>query len=340
MQLRGEELLQPAISRRKLLHQRRIEKLLVTNAEGRLTGLLTLKDTEQAVVNPTACKDSLGRLRVAAASTVGDAGFERTQALVDAGVDMVVIDTAHGHSAGVAKAVERAKSLSNEVQVVAGNVATAEATRALIGAGASLASPGGPWRSPGVGSETYVPGGTCGDALRRIFARSAGEATNISENAGASVAATSGASATCPFSRPAFGDPPPLVGVCKTEDASRARSVRALRIFASAAGEADIMSVNADGGGIARAGTARRRLRRAPRRDETRIRLIGAITCYFSRQRVSVAGAPRHRPEKASAAPATHRRTRVAASLAHAPAPPSRRRAFSRPRLGPRRHAP
>ena len=125
-----------------LMKARRIEKLLVTNAEGRLTGLLTLKDTEQAVVNPTACKDSLGRLRVAAASTVGDAGFERTQALVDAGVDMVVIDTAHGHSAGVAKAVERAKSLSNEVQVVAGNVATAEATRALIGAGADAVKVG------------------------------------------------------------------------------------------------------------------------------------------------------------------------------------------------------
>ena len=75
----------------------------------KLTGLLTLKDTEQAVLNPTACKDELGRLRVSAASTVGDAGFERTMALVEAGVDMVVIDTAHGHSAGVAEAVRRAK---------------------------------------------------------------------------------------------------------------------------------------------------------------------------------------------------------------------------------------
>ena len=119
-----------------LMKARRIEKLLVTDAQGKLTGLLTLKDTEQAVLNPTACKDQLGRLRVAAASTVGDAGFERAQALVDAGVDMIVIDTAHGHSEGVARAVERAKTLSNEVQVVAGNVATAEATRALIGAGA------------------------------------------------------------------------------------------------------------------------------------------------------------------------------------------------------------
>ncbi|WP_294613325.1 IMP dehydrogenase [uncultured Roseovarius sp.] len=121
---------------KSLMKERRIEKLLVTDGKGKLTGLLTLRDTEQAVLNPTACKDGLGRLRVAAASTVGDAGFERSQALVDAGVDMIVIDTAHGHSEGVAIAVERAKKLSNEVQVVAGNVATAEATRALIGAGA------------------------------------------------------------------------------------------------------------------------------------------------------------------------------------------------------------
>ena len=127
---------------KSLMKARRIEKLLVTDAEGRLTGLLTLKDTEQAVLNPTACKDHLGRLRVAAASTVGDAGFERSEALVDAGVDMIVIDTAHGHSAGVAAAVERAKTLSNEVQVVAGNVATAEATRALIGAGADAVKVG------------------------------------------------------------------------------------------------------------------------------------------------------------------------------------------------------
>ena len=125
-----------------LMKARRIEKLLVTNAAGKLTGLLTLKDTEQAVLNPTACKDHLGRLRVAAASTGGDAGFERAEALVDAGVDMIVIDTAHGHSEGVAKAVERAKKLSNEVQVVAGNVATAEATRALIGAGADAVKVG------------------------------------------------------------------------------------------------------------------------------------------------------------------------------------------------------
>ena len=119
-----------------LMKSRRIEKLLVTDAEGKLTGLLTLKDTERAVLNPQACKDDLGRLRVAAATTVGDAGFERSAALIDAGCDLIVIDTAHGHSEGVARAVERVKALSNAVQVVAGNVATAEATRALIGAGA------------------------------------------------------------------------------------------------------------------------------------------------------------------------------------------------------------
>ncbi len=125
-----------------LMKARRIEKLLVTDKQGKLTGLLTLKDTEQAVLNPTACKDELGRLRVAAASTVGDAGFERSEALVDAGVDMIVIDTAHGHSEGVAEAVRRAKTLSNEVQIVAGNVATAEATRALIDAGADAVKVG------------------------------------------------------------------------------------------------------------------------------------------------------------------------------------------------------
>ncbi|MCY4334727.1 MAG: IMP dehydrogenase [Litoreibacter sp.] len=126
---------------KSLMQARRIEKLLVVK-EGKLTGLLTLKDLEQAVLNPQACKDQLGRLRVAAASTVGDAGFERSEALVDAGVDLIVIDTAHGHSEGVAAAVERAKKLSNEVQVIAGNVATAEATRALIGAGADAVKVG------------------------------------------------------------------------------------------------------------------------------------------------------------------------------------------------------
>jgi IMP dehydrogenase len=127
---------------KSLMRARRIEKLLVHDGQGRLTGLLTLKDTEQAVLNPTACKDELGRLRVAAATSVGDAGYERSGALVDAGVDILVVDTAHGHSEGVLDAVKRAKQLSNAVQVIAGNVATGDATRALIDVGADAVKVG------------------------------------------------------------------------------------------------------------------------------------------------------------------------------------------------------
>jgi len=121
---------------RRLLHQRRIEKLLVVDHAYRCIGLITVKDMEKAVTYPDATKDATGRLRVAAATTVGDKGFARTEALVDAELDLVVIDTAHGHNRDVARAVERVKKLSNAVQVIAGNVATAEATRALIDAGA------------------------------------------------------------------------------------------------------------------------------------------------------------------------------------------------------------
>ena len=121
---------------RRLLHARRIEKLLVVDAQYRCVGLITVKDIEKAVMFPDATKDEAGRLRVAAATTVGDKGFDRTEQLVDAGCDLIVIDTAHGHNRDVGRAVERVKKLSNSVQVVAGNVATGEATRALIGAGA------------------------------------------------------------------------------------------------------------------------------------------------------------------------------------------------------------
>ena len=100
-----------------MMEARRIEKLLVVDQGGRLTGLLTIKDIEQAVLNPLAAKDDLGRLRVAAASTVGDAGFERSVALIDAGVDVVVIDTAHGHSKGVGEAVARLKAHASGVQI-------------------------------------------------------------------------------------------------------------------------------------------------------------------------------------------------------------------------------
>ncbi|HEX4693719.1 IMP dehydrogenase [Sphingomonas sp.] len=121
---------------RLLLHQRRIEKLLVVDEDYRCVGLITVKDIEKAVNYPDATKDSTGRLRVAAATTVGDKGYDRTAALVDAEVDLIVIDTAHGHNRDVARAVERVKKLSNSAQVIAGNIATAEAAKALIGAGA------------------------------------------------------------------------------------------------------------------------------------------------------------------------------------------------------------
>ena len=119
-----------------LMQERRIEKLLVVNKLGELTGLLTLRDLEQAVLNPTACKDKLGRLRVAAATTVGDGGFCRSEALIDAGVDLLVVDTAHGHAIGVIEAVKQIKKAYSNIQVIAGNVATGEATKSLIDAGA------------------------------------------------------------------------------------------------------------------------------------------------------------------------------------------------------------
>jgi len=127
---------------KRLLHQYRIEKLLVVDSDYRCVGLITVKDIEKAVANPHACKDEQGRLRVAAATTVGQAGFERTERLIDAGVDLVVVDTAHGHSRHVLLAVDRIKRASNAVQVVAGNIATADGARALIDAGADAVKVG------------------------------------------------------------------------------------------------------------------------------------------------------------------------------------------------------
>jgi IMP dehydrogenase len=127
---------------RRLLHQRRIEKLLVVDGAGHCIGLITVKDIEKAVTYPDATKDEAGRLRVAAATTVGDKGFARSEALIDAECDLIVIDTAHGHNRDVAAAVERLKRASNKVQVVAGNVATSEATKALIDAGADAVKVG------------------------------------------------------------------------------------------------------------------------------------------------------------------------------------------------------
>jgi len=127
---------------KRLLHQHRIEKLIVVDDDYRCVGLITVKDIEKSRLNPNATKDEQGRLRVAAASSVGDGGFERSERLIDADVDLVVIDTAHGHSQRVLDAVNRVKKLSNRVQVIAGNVATADGAKALIDAGADAVKVG------------------------------------------------------------------------------------------------------------------------------------------------------------------------------------------------------
>jgi len=126
----------------RLLHQHRIEKLLVVDDNERCVGLITVNDIQKEQEHPNACKDGEGRLRVAAATGVGEAGVERAEALIAAGVDLLVIDTAHGHSKGVADAVRAIKSASNEVQVMAGNIATPEAAEALIAAGADVVKVG------------------------------------------------------------------------------------------------------------------------------------------------------------------------------------------------------
>ena len=132
----------PQNEAKRLLHQNRIEKLIVVDDLGNCIGLITVKDIEKAAKHPYASKDAQGRLRVAAATTVGEDGHERTARLIEAGCDVIVVDTAHGHSAKVIEAVARIKRLSNAVQVIAGNVATADATKALIDAGADAVKVG------------------------------------------------------------------------------------------------------------------------------------------------------------------------------------------------------
>ena len=127
---------------RELLRTRKIERVIVVDEDNRAVGLITMKDIEKAQAFPNAAKDEQGRLLVGAASTVGDAGYERAMALAEAGADVVVIDTAHGHSASVAQVVERIKRENNRLQIIAGNVATYDATRALIDAGADAVKVG------------------------------------------------------------------------------------------------------------------------------------------------------------------------------------------------------
>ncbi|KAG1649930.1 Inosine-5'-monophosphate dehydrogenase [Nymphon striatum] len=125
---------------KRLLHQHRIEKLLVVDDKYQCVGLITVKDIEKSKLNPNAAKDEQGRLRAAAATTVGEDGIERAERLMDAGVDLLVVDTAHGHSQKVLDAVSHIKKLSNSVKILAGNVATADGTKALIDAGADALS--------------------------------------------------------------------------------------------------------------------------------------------------------------------------------------------------------
>jgi IMP dehydrogenase len=127
---------------KRLLHQHRIEKLLVVDDAYRCIGLITVKDIEKAQKFPHACKDEHGRLRAAAATGTGEDGVRRAEALFDAGCDVLVIDTAHGHSSRVLDGVKRVRRLSNYTQIVAGNVATAEGARALVEAGADAVKVG------------------------------------------------------------------------------------------------------------------------------------------------------------------------------------------------------
>ncbi len=127
---------------KRLLHARRIEKILVVDGSYRCVGLITVKDIEKAQKYPNACKDERGRLRVAAATNVGPDGVLRAMALVEAECDVVVVDTAHGHSKGVLDTVAAIKRESNYTQVLAGNVATADGAKALIDAGADAVKVG------------------------------------------------------------------------------------------------------------------------------------------------------------------------------------------------------
>jgi len=169
---------------KRLLHQHRIEKLLVVDDQYRCVGLITVKDIEKAVANPHACKDEQGRLRVAAATTVGDKGFDRTSRLIAAGVDLVVVDTAHGHSRSVLDAVTRIKRLSNAVQVVAGNIATSEGAKALIDAGADAIKVG---IGPGSICTTRIVAGVGVPQLTAIM-----DAVEVAQRSGTPVIADGG----------------------------------------------------------------------------------------------------------------------------------------------------
>jgi IMP dehydrogenase len=169
---------------RALLRDRKIERVIVVDDDYRATGLITMKDIEKAQAHPHAAKDDQGRLLVGAASTVGDAGYERAMALADAGVDVVVIDTAHGHSIQVSRVVERIKRESNRIQIIAGNVATHDAARALIDAGADAVKVG---IGPGSICTTRIVAGVGVPQLTAIM-----EAARAAKESGAPVIADGG----------------------------------------------------------------------------------------------------------------------------------------------------
>ncbi|MFC5342306.1 IMP dehydrogenase [Brevundimonas staleyi] len=169
---------------RELLRTRKIERVIVVDEDYRATGLITMKDIEKAQAFPNAAKDEQGRLLVGAASTVGDAGYERAMALADAGCDVVVIDTAHGHSAQVARVVERIKRENNRLQIVAGNIATYDAARALIDAGADAVKVG---IGPGSICTTRIVAGVGVPQLTAVM-----EAARAARDSGAPVIADGG----------------------------------------------------------------------------------------------------------------------------------------------------
>lgn len=169
---------------KRLLHHHRIEKLLVVDNQGRCTGLITVKDMEKSQLNPNAAKDAQGRLRAAAATSVGDDGFERAERLIAAGVDLLVVDTAHGHSQRVLDAVTRMKKLSSSIRILAGNVATGAATQALIDAGADAVKVG---IGPGSICTTRIVAGVGVPQLSAIMS-----AVEVAQKAGIPVIADGG----------------------------------------------------------------------------------------------------------------------------------------------------
>jgi IMP dehydrogenase len=169
---------------KRLLHQHRIEKLLVVDDQYRCVGLITVKDIEKSQLNPHATKDDQGRLRAAAATSVGSEGFDRAERLIDAGVDLIVVDTAHGHSQRVLEIVSRVKRLSNSVGILAGNIATTDGAKALIDAGADAVKVG---IGPGSICTTRIVAGVGVPQLTAIM-----DAVYAAEKAGIPVVADGG----------------------------------------------------------------------------------------------------------------------------------------------------